>query len=159
MIKLRFDEPRYAITEEPETHVIRVICKLTSTIIDTINNEVIARLNHSGIAKCQPEDHFDKKYGNDLALSRAKAANYYNAMGIISPIAEDSISAVQFMCEMSINFMHEKNHLAWLKNEEEPFDWIPDRREFIVANLEGRLPLLKGDDGVTITDVENLLIK
>lgn len=145
MLKLRFNTPTYTVTKQGDIH--RTICKLDSCIIDTESKEIIARLYHSGVAKCNPEDTFDPVFGRNLALSRAKLNSYNNAFELIQPEAEDSLIAIMFICTMSMNIMQETNHINFLFEEDETFNLSSvDLREFILANVEKRLPLLRGED-------------
>lgn len=146
MLKLRFNTPTYIVTKQGDIH--RTICKLDSYIIDTESKEIIARLYHSGVAKCSPEDTFDAAFGRSLALSRAKLNSYNNAFELMQEDAEDSLMAIMFICNMSINIMQETNHINFLFDEAETFDMSTiDLRGFILANIEKRLPILKGEQG------------
>lgn len=136
--KLVFDSPIYTIIGN------RTICKLRSKIVNAETCEVIARLGHSGVSVCSEEDEYNEKLGLDLALSRAKSASYENAFNIMNRDS-DSISAIIFTCYMSKFLAREWNHQSYLLGEEEIYDGDPDIREFVLANVEARLPLLKED--------------
>lgn len=107
-----------------EQDCIRVKNKTICTITTAITDEVILESTihtFTGIAKCSPEDEFDKTIGKRIAFARAetKAFKFYNkqlstGVKIYSALIEDAKN----LCEkLDKQITHNKKYIASFTEE------------------------------------------